>query len=42
MLLFVSQANTVLHLDGLVLKEQQNSKPKVNVNTFIWFFTALC
>lgn len=42
MLLFVSQANTVLNLDGLVLKEQQTNKPKVNVNIFFCFFTASC
>ena len=36
MLLFVSQANTVLNLDGHVPKEQQINKPKVNGNIFFF------
>ena len=36
MLLFVSQANTVLNLDGHVPKEQQINIPKVNGNIFFF------
>lgn len=38
MLLFVSQANTLLNLDGHVSKEQQINKPKVNGNIFFCYF----